>query len=706
MPFNALLSAGRIGSMEIRNRMVATAMGLNFSDPDGHWGERILAFHEEQARGGIGLIISGVCGVMYPVGQVSERQLGLSDDKYIPGLTRVVDAVHRHGAKFAVQLHQGGLNAVDDTVAGRPLWCPSVPEISQGGDFAQGMLLSEMKAFAATGAPTHKVMTREDIDVLVRAFVDGSRRAITSGCDAVEIHGGHGYVPSSFLSPATNKRTDEYGGNLENRARLLLDIVRAVRAEVGVDFPVIVKLDSREVGRANGISLADATLTAQWLEEVGADAITVTAYHEFSQGKLHSASNIPHEPNTNLPAAASIRKALKIPVIASGRVEPKHADVQIGGGLFDFLAMGRKLLADPYLPDKIRQGKIDEVRPCVYCYTCVSAMYNREVARCAVNADCGREYQRRETVAESSKHVAVVGGGPAGMEAACRLADRGHRVTLLEKSDQFGGTLRFASIAYEANQKLLDWLRAQVAARKIDARLNTEATAELLTAMSPDDVVVATGALRSLPAIRGSHLPHVFSGDDMRDLVLGAPSDQLKSKTSTFTRVMTRVGAATGITANAAMVRKASRAWMPLGKNIVIIGGELVGIELAEFLTARGRQVTVVDEEPCFGSGLTLVRRLRVLAELREQGATLSPACKDLEIVAGAVCFIDKFGDAHRIAADQVIVAKGASGDSTQADIFRDAGLRVHEIGDGTGVGYIEGAIRDAADVVDTIHIR
>ena len=703
MPHQTLLSPGRIGTLELRNRIVVTAMGANFSEDDGEWGERILAYHEEQARGGAGLIISGACGVMLPVGQVQPWQIGISQDTHIPGLRRVVDAVHRHGARFAVQLHQGGLNAVDDTAAGRPQWCPSVPEMKMG-DFVDGFLIPELEILASTGMPTYKVLTKQDIQTLVQAFAAGARRAAVAGCDAVEVHGGHGYVPSSFLSPHTNRRSDEYGGSLENRARLLLEIVRAVREAVGAGFPVIVKIDSREVGKESGITLDHAKQTAKWLEEAGADAITVSAYHDFAQGKLHSASNIPHEPNWNLSAAAAIKREVLVPILASGRVETGHADAEIGAGRFDFLAMGRKLLADPHLPRKLAEGRAREIRPCIYCYTCVSAIYTRESTRCAVNPECGLEHTRqREPQPGARKRVAVVGGGPGGMEAARRLAGAGHAVVLFEKSDRLGGTLRFASLAYPANEPLLDWLRAQVEVAGVDVRLRTAATPESLAALAPDDVVVATGARRSLPEIPGAELPHVLSGDDMRDLMLGDKSQALRRKTSLFARVATRAGAATGLTANLDFVRKATRAWMPLGRNVAIVGGELVGLELAEFLAERGRQVNVVDEVPRFGSGITLVRRLRLLAELREHGLGLHPASKDIRIEPGRVCFTDSGGEARSVAADHVIVAKGTSGDSSQAEAFRSKGLRVHEVGDGSGVGYIEGAMRDAMNAVDAI---
>jgi 2,4-dienoyl-CoA reductase-like NADH-dependent reductase (Old Yellow Enzyme family)/NADPH-dependent 2,4-dienoyl-CoA reductase/sulfur reductase-like enzyme len=702
--YQNLLSSGRIGALELRNRIVVTAMGVNFGEDDGRCGDRIVAFHEEQARGGAGLIISGACGVMYPIGQVQPWQIGISDDAHIPGLKRLVEAAHRHGARFAVQLHQGGLNAVDDTAAGRPQWCPSIPDPMKG-DFPAGLLPSELETFIRVGMPNYKVLTKEDIQTLVQAFAAGARRAKEADCDAVEIHGGHGYVLSSFLSPKTNKRTDEYGGSLENRARLLLEVLQAVRAAVGPDFPVIVKIDSREVGREGGITLDHAKVTARWVEEAGADAITVSAYHDFGQGKLHSASNIPHEPNWNLPAAAAIKQEVSIPIIASGRVEPEHADAEIRDGRFDFLGMGRKLIADPHLPRKLAGGRTEEIRPCIYCYTCVSAIYIRESSRCAVNPEYGLEHTRGGAPRPTArKHVAVVGGGPGGMEAARRLALDGHEVVLIEKRDRLGGTLHFASLAYAANEALLDWLRTQVEASNIDLRLGTVATPGLLSSLAPDDVVVATGALRSLPPIPGADLPHVLSGDDMRDMMLGAKSEALREKTSLMTRIATRAGAATGLTGNLDFVRKATHAWMPLGKNVVIVGGELVGLELAEFLSERGCNVTVVDDEPRFGAGITLVRRLRLLADLREHGLGLYPGSKDIRIESGQVCFIDDGGNTRTIDSDHVILAKGTTGDSSQAEAFRRAGLRVHEVGDGKGIGYIEGAMRDAMEAVDAIN--
>ncbi len=693
-----LLSEGRIGPLILKNRMIVTAMGVSLSEADGHVSQRLIDYHVAQARGGAGLIVLGVTGVAFPVGQVCLNQTAISDDRYLPGLTRLTEEIHAAGGKVAAQLHHGGLVAAFSAGGGHPLWGPAYPA-PYSGDLLDYFLPEEMAAFAGGPIPEVKIMDAEDVAHVVRQFADGALRAKRAGMDGVEIHAGHGYLLSSFISPATNSRTDEYGGSLEKRARLLLEVVRAVRAAVGPDFAMWVKLDSREVGKAGGITIDDAAMLAPLVEAAGANAITVSAYHDTGQAKLHSASNIPHEPGAHLEATRAIRKAVSVPVITSGRLEVDAAEEGLEAGNYDFVAMGRKLLADPDLPNKLAEGRIADIRPCIYCYTCVSAIYVREPMRCAVRPETafeGRDWLPKH----ARRRVVVVGGGPGGMEAARRLDMSGDEVILLEKSDRLGGTLRFAGLAYEPNERLLDWLRRQVEASDVDVRLGTTATAASIAALKPDLVLVATGAVRDMPPIAGSDLPHVFSGDDMRAMMLGERSDDLKRKTSWTTRLATKVGAMTGATANLDLVRKATHAWMPLGQNIVIIGGELVGLELAEFLMERGRSVTVVGAADRFGGGLLLVRRMRLLAELKEHGVALFPAAQDIAIEKDAVRFTDAAGAGQRAAADHVIVAVGARGDTTLADALLAEGLNVRAYGDATGVSYIEGAIRGAAEAV------
>ena len=413
--FSHLTQPGRIGSMEVKNRMVVSAMGVNLAEPGGICGERIISFHERQAQGGVGLIVLGVTGVAWPHGGNMPRQVAISDDRFITGLETLTSAVHQHGTKIAAQLHHAGLVAAQDAKEGRPLWVPSFPKPSKASNLAKGMLETELMAFHDPDAPPPHlhVMTQENIDLLVEHFADAASRAQQAGFDAIEIHGGHGYIISEFISPAMNNRQDKYGGSLENRARLLTEILSAIRQRVGSDFPIWCKLDSIEYGKEDGITLDDAKVTAQLAEQAGANAITVSSYHDPNRGALHSESNIPHVPNRMVTNAAAIKHVVSIPVIASGRIEPESAEQHIRAGYYDFLGMGRKILADPDLPNKITAGVSEQIRPCVYCYCCVSQIYVLKPVKCAVNPETAFENTTRELIAtDRPRHIAVIGGGP------------------------------------------------------------------------------------------------------------------------------------------------------------------------------------------------------------------------------------------------------------------------------------------------------
>jgi 2,4-dienoyl-CoA reductase-like NADH-dependent reductase (Old Yellow Enzyme family)/thioredoxin reductase len=701
---NALTQPGAIGSMTLKNRMVVSAMGANLAEADGSCGDRILAYHERQARGGVGLIIMGVTGVAWPHGGNQPRQVAISEDRHIPGLKAVADAVHKHGAKIAAQLHHAGLVAAQDMREGRPLWVPSYPP---GGhsDLGDSLLEVEMEAFHDPDTPPVQlhVMTHDDIRHIVEKFADSAARAKAAGLDGVEIHAGHGYILSEFLSPAMNQRDDEYGGSLENRARFLVEVITAIRERVGHDYPLWVKLDTREYGREEGITLADAVATARLVEAAGADAITASAYHDANRGALHSESNIPHIPNHLVGNAARIREAIAIPVICVGRIEPEAASLHIERGDYDFLGMGRKMLADPDLPNKVAAGTPEAIRPCVYCYCCVSQIYVLKHVKCAVNPEVSFERERALIATDAPRHIGVVGGGPAGMEVSRRLSERGFRVTLFEASPRLGGTLQFASLAYPPNEKLLHWLRRQVAASNVEVRLNTRATPALLRAAGIEEVVVATGALREMPPIPGSDQSFVFSGDEMRALVMAEKNAGVAAKTSSMTRLLVSAGALTGLTSVGSFVRQASKVWLPLAQDLVIIGGELVGLELAEFLSERGRKVTVIESSARAGKGLYLVRRMRLLEELEHLGVTLITHAQDIAIGDHSVSYTNPRGQQRSVAAQQVIVAQGATGNTALSDALATEGFKTHTIGDCRGVTYIEGAMESAAELAATL---
>jgi 2,4-dienoyl-CoA reductase-like NADH-dependent reductase (Old Yellow Enzyme family)/siroheme synthase (precorrin-2 oxidase/ferrochelatase) len=700
--FKHLLSPGRINGMQLRNRIFFSPMGSNLAEVDGSVGDALRTYYVERAKGGAGLVTMGSVSVGFPEGASNWRQEAISDDRFIPGLKRLADEVHEHGAKLAAQLQHGGLLAMTDMLDGRPLACPSPPKASKdSGDFVDVMLDEEQQRFfepyATMGEIQYNALGQAGIDRIVAMFASAAIRAKTAGIDAVEIHGGHGYIFSSFISPAYNRRTDEYGGSVENRARFLTQTIAAVREAVGPDYPVWIRFDSQEFLMDTGISIEDAVRVAQLGEAAGLDAIHVSAHGDGNYGRTYSTGHATDIRNCFVDNAAAIKAAVGIPVICPGRIEPEDADRFIAEGKFDFITMGRKLLADPHLPRKLGEGTPDRVRPCVYCYTCISAIFNSEHIMCAVNPMTGFETERQPIAATGRKRILVVGGGPGGMESARLLSDKGHEVILCEAGPRLGGTAQFASVAYAPNQRIVDWLKREVARRPIDVRLSTAVDADYARKLAVDEIVVATGAKRTMPPIEGSDRDFVFSGDDMRNLVLGQNLDSIADKVGAPTRLAMKMGRLTGVTGKLEILRLGSKYWMPIGERVVIIGGELVGLELAEFLAHRGRKVTVLEETSRVGKGLPLVRRFRVVDECRELGVAMVTNAGNFRIGDHLVTYRNDGGQDRSVRADTVIVAQGATGDETLANTLEAAGFAVRLVGDCTGVGYIEGAMRDAA---------
>ncbi|MDB5393717.1 MAG: NADH:flavin oxidoreductase [Rhodospirillales bacterium] len=660
-----LLAPGRIGTMALRNRIVHAPMSLGLGAGDGTCGERFIAYYAARAKGGAGLINIGTVSVGYPEGSVDAKQIAASDDKYLPNLTALADAVHAHGAKIVLQLNHNGTQAGGDRAAGRPLATPSLPEPKRG-DLADYFLPEELTALAAgnpvSGRIRYKVLDAAGIKRVVDMFADAAVRSKRAGIDAVEIHGGHGYLLASFLSPVTNRRTDDYGGSTENRSRFLVEVLRAVRAAVGPDFPVWCKIDATEFELDGGILLEDAKITAQMAQDAGADAISVSAYSDVSKAITHSGSHTPQQPELLVPNARAIKAVITIPVITAGRIETADADRHIAEGTFDFVAFGRKLLADPDLPRKLAEGKSQEVRPCIYCYSCISQAYFRRPVICTVNPGMGFEYARSKAPA-SRKRVAVIGGGPVGMEAALRLKARGHEPILVEGGDRLGGAFTGAAVTYEPNGRYLDWLRCQIADAAVDVRLGTVGTLDVLSALDPDSVIVATGAGHPVLTIPGIDKPHVRQAE-------------------TF---LNEADASRG------------------GESVAIIGGGMIGLQLAEWLQAQGKIVTVIDVDAKLGTGLPIVRRARLLYELRQKGVTLIGGARDIAIEDSNIIWRNADEQIRRTATDSVIIADGGTPDEALAGQLTEAGFAVSTAGDCAGDFYLEQSIPAVADLVDRI---
>ncbi|MFK7895126.1 MAG: FAD-dependent oxidoreductase [Myxococcota bacterium] len=703
--FDHLTSPVTIGGMTLRNRIAMAAMGVEIAEEDGHAREPIIAYYEERARGGVGLIITEVCPVAYPQGATAERQLAVSSDDYLPGLTEMTDRVHQHGAKIALQLVHHGKIARVDTKQGRPVLMPSLPRFRGKMDMGKDLSREELGLMAAAsggGRPEIKPADQEDIAWVIDVFASAAERAKRAGFDAVEIHAAHGYLLSEFLSPAWNFREDEYGGSRDNRARLLCEVIRAAKERAGHDFPMWVRLDCREFGVEGGIEPEDAARTAELAQEAGADAIHVSAYSDSTSADGFTLAPLVHKESGFESETAQIKSHVQIPVIAVGRIEPERGDALIAEGKADVIAMGRKLLADPALANKLIAGKPEEIRPCIYCYTCVAQPFFDRQVRCAVNPITAKEDKLSEAEREkaaTSKRILIAGGGPAGLEAARLATLRGHNVVLCEKSGQLGGTLRFAALVYEPNERLLNWLEHQVRNLGVDVRLNTEVTADLVREIAPDELLVAAGASRGKPALPGIDRDHVFDGDDLRTLLTGQGDPAAAKKLSLFGRVAVKAGRLTGISSSPTLLREASKAYMPVGQEVVIVGGGLVGLELGEFFVERNRQVTILEEGPRFGLEMAHPRRWKALGDLRAHGVKLVANAHIRSIGPKDVSYdIRKKDEAEEpcvVHADTVILATGLGANPDIPKALAESGVPIREIGDVSGVSYLEGAMND-----------
>ncbi len=677
-------------------------MGVELVEADGAVREPTIRYYEERARGGAGLLITENTSCAYPRGANSAHEIGVSDDRFLPGLRGLADAVHAHGAKIAIQLAFHGKIARLDVSQGRPMLVPSEPRFhldTRGlGELTPAELQLMMGANTGTGGK-YRAATSEDIAQLTEDFASAAERARRAGFDAVELHAAHGYIFSSFLSPGWNFREDAYGGSIENRARLLCEVLRACKQCAGADFPIWCRIDAHEYGEPAGITLEAACRTAQLAEQAGADAIHVSAYAASNLGSHFLDAPLPHALGAYVDFAAAMKRSVGVPVIAVGRIEPELGDRLIREGKADLISFGRKLLADPELPNKLAAGRADSVRPCVYCYTCVAQAFFDRAVRCAVNPEAGREVERSarlRAAAVQPKRVLIAGGGPAGVEAARVAALRGHRVVLCERASALGGTLRFAALAYEPNERLLRWLEQVARDPAIELRLRTEVTPALVRELRPDVVIAALGARRERPRLPGVEREHVFDGDDLRALLTGEGASA--GKLSLLGRLAVRAGRLTGISADPAKLREASRAYMPLGKRVAILGGGLVGAELAEFLAERGRDVLLLEEGRTLAAEMAHPRRWRALHDLREHGVRMHTRARVLEIGTASVRFEVAGSEGapsatYEEAADTVLLATGLEPNPEPAARLRETGVPVLEVGDATGVGYIEGAI-------------
>ena len=624
--FPSLFSPGTIGMLETKNRVVMPPMVRNYADENGLVTPKYLAHIERVAKGGVGTIILEASFIRSD-GKGFSHELGLHTDDVIPGLKQLVQAAHAQGAVIGPQLYHAGRQTSSQTTGMQPIAPSPIPDST----------INEMP----------RSLNVEEIRDIVNAYAQAARRSKEAGCDFVEIHGAHGYLITQFLSPFSNTRDDEYGGSEEGRMRFATEVVQAVREAVGSGFPVIMRISADEMV-PNGLTLEDSAMISKRLEELGVDAIHVSSsnYASFNRGYMIAPMSMPD--GLQVPLAEWIKNCVSIPVIAVGKIRsPTMADDIIRTGKADFVAIGRSLLADPDWPKKAQDGRIDQIRNCIACNEgCITRLFSNQDVWCTVNPETGREEEFAKSLSEVKKHVFIAGGGPAGMEAARIAALRGHRVVLIEERDHLGGALLLASMSPKRPgwSELRDYLVGEMKRLGVDVRLGTKATAELAKKEGAEVAIVAIGASQFPPAIPGIKSKNVVLS---RDLLEG------KARIH--------------------------------GERVVVMGGGTSGAQIADFLSQRDYDVTIVTAGREIAKGAAVVIRDLMLDRLRQRGVKMLTGTRIIEITKDKVLIVGPGGSEDllgELPADTVVASTGAKPNDSLAEELRKVVKQVFVVGD------------------------
>lgn len=565
MKFPTMFSPIQIGTVTVPNRFVVPPMGNNFANTDGSLSDRSRDYYAARAKGGFGLITIEST-VVYQEAKGGPRKPCLFSDDTVESFRQVTDACHAYGAKVSIQLQHAGPEG-NSALTGYPLKAASAVPAAQGREIPEAV-------------------SNKEIYRIIECYGDAARRAQQAGIDMVEVHCAHGYLVSTFISQRTNHRTDEFGGCFENRMRLPRLIIENIRRKTGGNLPILCRINASDEVEG-GQSVQDAAAVAAYLEqECGVDAIHVTrAVHLHDE--FMWAPGVTHG-GFNADLVSEIKRAVSVPVIAVGRfTEPQYAELLVKQGRADLIAFGRQSIADPELPNKARNGQLEELCPCIGCLLgCVPNMFAGKPITCAVNPCVGREADLKP--AAQHKQVVVIGGGPGGLYAAWACAVRGHQVTLLEKDSELGGNFRVASFPTGKGQ-LSEPIRAMIVrAQKagVDIRTSTEADEELLRALQPDAIILATGSTPLILPIPG-----------LQDCGFVTAQDMLVGKAA-------------------------------VGKRVLVVGGGMVGCEAAEYLAERGHEVGIIEMKDVIAADVMPENRRVMFDTFERHHVTLRPGAK------------------------------------------------------------------------------
>lgn len=638
---NRLFEPVRIGPLTVKNRLVMTAMSTCFAGPGGRVSDRMTEYYATRAAGGVGLLTVEEAYIHPQLPHV-KNALGIYGDHLIPGLKNLTDRIHREGALASLQVglyFRQGLN-------GFPRYVASLQAPDCTGDCRE--------------------LTADEIAYLTQLFVKGAERAQRAGFDAVEIHACHGCLLAEFLSPYWNHRTDEYGRDRSGRFRFALEILAAIRSELGSDYPVLFRISGSEF-TPDAFTPEDAVALSKALEDGGVSAINVSGGLGHENYIAIPPGDVPR--GLLLPIGEEIKKEVRVPVIVGNSMTPEIACEAVHSAKADLIGLGRPLIADPEWPIKVRQGRADEIRTCLRCNQgCFAALRDprRSWISCMYNPVVGREFENPITTTPVKQRVAVIGGGPAGCEVARVASLRGHEVILLEKSADLGGQVNLASIPPKKGDfsGMSRFYRGELERLGVDLRLQTEATESLLKEIGADVYVFATGSVPARPPIRGADLPHVFTAHDVLESAIEIDRGP-----------------------------------------VVIIGGGATGLETADFLSEKGLPVSVVEmldapgREIVGGIGI----RESILARLCAKDVIIHTGHRAVEILDKGVVVSDRpligGGTTQTIMARSVVLALGMKPSADDLEMRLPGNALYYKVGDCQNPANAFEAIRQAFDI-------
>lgn len=689
MSYDMLFSPMKIGNVEIKNRIVMAPMCMGFGQYNGCATETMMDYYEERAKGGVGLIFTEITRINDITGASSFGQLGMSHDYQIPALREMADRIHKHNCKIMVELHHPGrqnLGLMIGTVPicniGSKLMGNLYTKILTQAVIPQGKKLQDKHIVPRTVAPSkcerskmsdsvNRELSVNEIKRIICQFIKGAVRVKKAGCDGVELHAAHGYLIQQFLSPNTNKRTDQYGGSLENRMRFLLEIIDGIRSNCGKDFPIVVRLTVdemySEIGQnGKGYNLEEGIKMAKILSDKGIDAIDVSsaAYDTF---------NYWLEPTTFTPGwrkylASEVKKVVDIPVIAANLIRsPKQAEMQLEEGTQDFISLGRPLIADPHWPNKVKSGNENLIKRCVCCLYCFESMmkgaYKYTHGNCSVNPFVGRENVSLKQNGNGRK-VLIIGAGCAGLTAAELLSKRGFDVTVLEKESKQGGQLNLAS--KPPHKEKINWVCEDLLSNAINSGakvlFDIKADKDIIASYSPEIVITATGG-------NAIH-PKSFNGDNVVTVTQVLNGDIDISN-----------------------------------KKVAVIGSGMTGLETSELLVSKGNKVTVVEMADKIAPGAWFQQLDDALPVLEKAGTEFLTSHKLLSVSSSGIELENlKENKAVAIKVDLVVLSLGVRSDnSLYNDIKNSDSYKVYNIGDSKKIGRIANATESAYQLVMNI---